>query len=343
MSKKTVGDILNRRERYKKDVLELLDTKERKVAYHFNCPDGIVSASLIKYLFSQENLEFIPIDYGLLKSKEAAEKIKNANWFAIVDLEPFNLKKMEYFFDHHISNENKEINATKYVFEVGAPSAAALIGEYFSSQLPDYLLELAKMTEITDTASYSIPPPLELEEEFTQSWDRKIWLLEDACKTAFSVNQHRELVEILSNEGLEGVFRENIQNRVRKLRASRKRAFDIASGIKKTDFVIIIDRPVHYNISFIAGEAMKNGAIGAAYITKYPNEVKISFRLSKALSTEEVDKFRVDLLAQSMSGGGHKPASGAETETLEEALSKIGDWGENHNFEMETVDLRGKE
>ena len=56
MSKKTVGDILNRRDRYKKDVLEILETKERKVAYHFNCPDGIVSASLIRYLFSLEIL-----------------------------------------------------------------------------------------------------------------------------------------------------------------------------------------------------------------------------------------------------------------------------------------------
>ncbi|MCK5410115.1 MAG: hypothetical protein KAJ30_07605, partial [Candidatus Heimdallarchaeota archaeon] len=140
-----------------------------------------------------------------------------------------------------------------------------------------------------------------------------------------------------------GVFKGNIQNRVRKLRMSRKRAFDIAQRIEKTDFVIIIDRPVHYNLSFIAGEAMKNGAIGVAYITEYPNDVKISFRLSKALSTEEIDKFRVDLLAQSMSGGGHKPASGAETETLEEALTKIENWAKNLNFEMEIIDLREKE
>lgn len=343
MSKKTVRDILNRRERYKIDVLEILDSKERKVAYHFNCPDGIVSAAIMKYLFSIENLEFVPIDYALLKNKEASSKLKNANWFAIVDLEPFNTEKMEYFFDHHISNEDKEINAKKYVFESGAPSAAALIGEYFASLLPEYLLELAKMTEVTDTASYGIPPPLELEEEFTQSWDRKIWLLEDACKTAFSVSQHKELLDILANEGLKGVFKGNIQNRVRKLRASRKRAFNIANEIKKTDFVIIIDRPVHYNLSFIAGEVMKKGAIGAAYITKYPAEAKISFRLSKTLSEKEIDKFRVDLLAQSMSGGGHKPASGAETDTLEEALTKIENWGKNLNFEMETVDLREKE
>ncbi|MBY9001294.1 MAG: hypothetical protein KGD64_10290 [Candidatus Heimdallarchaeota archaeon] len=343
MSKKSVGDILNRKERYKKDILELLDTKERKVAYHFNCPDGIVSAAIMRYLYSLENLEFIPIDYALLKNKEIANKLKNANWFAIVDLEPFNIKTLEYFFDHHISNENKEINAKKHVFEAGAPSAASLIGEYFLSLLPDFLLELAKMTEITDTASYSTPPPLELEEEFTQSWDRKIWLLEDACKTAFSVHQHGELVEILANEGLKGVFKGNIQKRVKKLRTSRKRAFDIVHEIKKTDFVIIIDRPVHYNISFIAGEVMKNGSIGAAYITEYPDEVKISFRLSKALSDKEIDKFRVDLLAQSMSGGGHKPASGAETETLEEALTKIEHWGKNLNFDIETIDLRERE
>ena len=65
-----------------------------------------------------------------------------------------------------------------------------------------------------------------------------------------------------------------------------------------------------------------------------------AFRLSKVLSIEEIDKYRVDLLAQSMSGGGHKPASGAETETLEEALTKIKIWGKSLNFKMETVDLR---
>lgn len=343
MSKKTIQDILNRKEKYREDVLESLEKKEKKVAFHFNCPDGLVSASIIRYLFSLENLEFIPVDYSLLKSNDTSEQLKNAEWFAIVDLEPFNLKITDYFFDHHITNENKEINSKEHVFKSGAPSAASLIAQYFTDLLPDYLKELAAMTEITDTASYNTPPPLELVIDVSMDWDDKIWLLEDSCKTAFSVKEHKEIIEILAFEGLEGLTKPNVENRVRKLRDSRKLAYDIAYNAEIKDFVIIIDRPLHYNTAFISSEVMKRGAKGTAYLTEYPNEVKISFRLSKALSKKKIEKYRVDLLAKNMFGGGHKGASGAETDSIDEALTKIEKWVKEKKLKTTYIDLGGTE
>ena len=87
---------------------------------------------------------------------------------------------------------------------------------------------------------------------------------------------------------------------------------------------------------------MKRGAIGAAYITDYPGEVKISLRLSRSLNPDEVEKYRVDLLANQLSGGGHKGASGAEVETLEFALEKIQQWTEKKNLSTEILNLKEK-
>ena len=71
---------------------------------------------------------------------------------------------------------------------------------------------------------------------------------------------------------------------------------------------------------------MKRGAKGAAYITEYPNEVKISLRLSKSLSSKKIIKYRVDALAQSMSGGGHMGAMAHEMH-LESKITHISTGG----------------
>ncbi len=105
---------------------------------------------------------------------------------------------------------------------------------------------------------------------------------------------------------------------------------------------MVIDNPAHYNLAFVAREVQKRGAIGVAYITVYPTETKISLRLNKKLTNEQRDKYRVDLLALTMNGGGHKPAAGAETDSLEIALEKIESWGRKKGLEMSFEDLRKK-
>lgn len=344
MTKKTVDDILERKARYKEDILSLLEKKEKKIAYHFNCPDGIISAALFRYLFSLENLTYIPLDYVLLKEEEMENKLSNADWFGILDFEPFNKNRINYFFDHHISNVDKKINAEHFLFDSGAPSAASLIANFFENLLPDYLVDLSKMTEITDTASYKIPPPTEIKENFMElSWDEKIWFLEDVCKTIFTVSEHNEIVEILAKKGLEGIWNNYNLNRVGKVRESRRISLKIVESIDINDFVIILDKPVNFHIAFIAGEVMKRGAKGAAYITDYPDETKVSLRLSKSLNAKKVNKYRVDLLAKTMGGGGHKPASGAETKDVESALKKIETWAKMKKLKLSHIDLREKE
>jgi hypothetical protein len=343
MSSEKLKKLMNNKEKYRKEILKLSIGTQQKVAYHFNCPDGIISAALIRFLFSDRDLVFIPLDYALFKEKEIIEKIANANWFAIVDLEPFHSNTAEYFFDHHISNIGKIIKSNNIYFVAGAPSAAYLIEAIFSDSLPEHLKELVRISKITDTASYEIPPPLELQDDFSNlSWNEKIWYVEDLCKSTFTIQEHDELIEILAFEGFEGLWKPKLTNRVRSLRRSRKSSMEISNQIDITEFVVIIDNPLHYNIAFVAREVQKRGALGAAYITVYPTEVKISLRLNKELSEEEKEKYRVDLLAQSMGGGGHKPASGAEADNLEVVVEKIKSWAGEKELVISFVDLREK-
>ena len=166
MRQNSIDEVLKKKEKYKQEVIELSKKSGMKVAYHFNCPDGMISAVLFKYMFSSENLIFIPIDYPMLKDKEVTKHLKEASWFAIVDLSPFNIEKIDYFFDHHISNSKEKINAQNHVFEANAPSAASLIAKYFHEDVPANLKELADITEITDTASYATPAPLEIKADY---------------------------------------------------------------------------------------------------------------------------------------------------------------------------------
>ncbi|MFW9851384.1 MAG: hypothetical protein ACFFDS_00395 [Candidatus Thorarchaeota archaeon] len=343
MAAKALEELLEKKEEYKKKILELANKPVRKVAYHFNCPDGLISAALVKFLFPNERLVFIPLDYAFFKDEKMVEGLADSDWFAIVDLEPFNHQPAEYFIDHHISNVNKKFNATNVYFVAGAPSAAYLIERLFYSKLPEYLKELVRISTVTDTANYKIPAPLEINEDPSKmSWDEKIWFLQDVCKSSFTIEEHDELLEILSFEGWNGLLKNHLIERVKRLRNKRKISKEIAQKIIFSDFVIIIDKPLHYNLAYIASDLQKRGALGVGYITVYPSEIKLSFRLSKALSPKEVDKYRVDLLANTMGGGGHKPASGAEMSNLEEALIKINSWAKKKGLKINTVDLREK-
>ncbi len=341
MSDKSLNRVLKQKKQYRDEVIQRASSNKKKVAYHFNCPDGLVSAALFHYLFKDQDLVFIPIDYPLLKDEKISNILTTADWFAILDLSPFNSSTIEYYFDHHISNQGVEIKSNVSVFEPKSPSGASLITDYFKDKLPEFMVELSEITKITDTASYGSPSPMEINDTLSDNdWDERVWFLEDACKSTFTVAEHDLVIELLSSKGLVGLWEKDILNRVRRLRNSRKESFNIAQEIEMTDFIIIIDKPLHYNIAAISSELQKRGVKGVTYITVYPEEVKISFRLNRALKPEEVEKYRVDLLANKMDGGGHKGASGAEMENLEETLGIIKNWIKEVQLKLGVVDLR---
>ena len=241
------------------------------------------------------------------------------------------------------SAQNNVINALKIFYIAGAPSTAYVYYKHYRSDLPSHLVELVKITEITDTASYTTPAPLTLNSSLEEySWEDIIWFVEDACKTALTIDEHNELIQIFSLEGWQGLWKNNILSRIKSLRNERTISKKLVEAIEIKDFIIVVDKPEHYNMAYIAHELMKKGAKGAAYLTEFPTYVKISLRLSKNLSEQEIDRYRVDLLAKRLNGGGHKPAAGAQTRTLTEALEKIELWAKTNDFTFEIIDLRNR-
>ncbi len=338
---KHLEDLLRQQETYKKDVLELLNIQQPKVAFHYNCADGIVSASLFKAIFSQLELVFIPLDYSIINDPEILPLLSKTDWYAILDLTPFNTNKLELFVDHHISNIGKCINANSIIFISGAPSAAYLLSLMYGAKLSNHLLELARITEITDTASYAIPSPIDFNDDFSSySWDDKVWLLADVCKTIFTIEEHRNLINLLVEYGLFGVWNEYFLSKVKDLRNERKRSMDIVNQTEIKDFIILIDSPHNYDLHFIGSQLMYKGVKGSAYLSVYPDNVKISLRLSKTLSDEEIDHYRVDELAKTLNGGGHKGASGGQMVSLDETIERIHSWAKIKNFSVIIVDLR---
>ncbi|MHA1685553.1 MAG: hypothetical protein ACTSYD_04000 [Candidatus Heimdallarchaeaceae archaeon] len=337
------NSVVEKKKEYYTAISKLLDSEKPKVAYHFNCTDGTIVAALANYSFDDSDILFLPLDYELINDSPLHAKLQNTTWKAVLDLAPFNLKTTELYMDHHISNVGKTINALKIFYIAGAPSTAYVYYKHYRSDLPSHLVELVKITEITDTASYTTPAPLTLNSSLEEySWEDIIWFVEDACKTALTIDEHNELIQIFSLEGWQGLWKNNILSRIKSLRNERTISKKLVEAIEIKDFIIVVDKPEHYNMAYIAHELMKKGAKGAAYLTEFPTYVKISLRLSKNLSEQEIDRYRVDLLAKRLNGGGHKPAAGAQTRTLTEALEKIELWAKTNDFTFEIIDLRNR-
>lgn len=338
---KSLQELYLQKEEYQSDIFARLIEKSPKVAYHFNCTDGTCSAAIIRALHPNKELLFLPIDHPLFNDTQIGPLMKEIEWFAILDLPPFSNKKIGIYVDHHISVAGQPMRADTIHFVAGAPSATNLLYLTYQEKLPVYLKEVAEITKITDTASYKIAAPMELKTEWEDySWDEKVWFLEDACKTAYRVEEHDELIQILATEGINGLWKKTVLDRIIDLREYRKGSWVKANEIEIEEFIILIDDPLSYNLPFIAHELMHKGAIGTSYLTVYPENVKISFRLNKKLSENEIERYRTDILAKKMGGGGHKPASGAQAHSLEYALEMIQEWAKNMGFKTKIVDLR---
>ena len=152
------------KKQYVIDIIDKFSSDSEYIAYHGSCTDGSITAALMQFL--EPDKQFIPLDYNVLKDKVIRQFLIKQNWFAILDLEPFNEKPLELFIDHHRSVIGSLINARRIHFEVGnlGPSAAFVLFNAFSGiyTIPDYLKQLVQVSKVTDTASFAIDPPSEI-------------------------------------------------------------------------------------------------------------------------------------------------------------------------------------
>ena len=171
-----------------------------KVAFHASDADGIVSAVILKNLSPFRKYVYIPLGYQELRHPEFGSFLSCVEWKAVADLAPFHSNRISLYCDHHQTSKELPKNADLVLFQAGAPSASFLLGQHFYALLPAKIQLLAQLTVITDTASYTTPPPIELPKDLDQASEEDLaWLLDDLCRTVETPEEILALVQDLSS------------------------------------------------------------------------------------------------------------------------------------------------
>ncbi len=322
-----------------------LDKELPLYAVHGHCTDGGTAGSLIRYAIPEAVI--VPLDYWLLNDKFARPILSALNWTGIVDLEPFNEKKVDFWVDHHLSAIGKTVSAKRIRFDVDGDSGTwQLLLSSFISELPDHLVELAVMTRTTDTANYLTSPPTNLINDLTdlditvfegeegrKQEEQRIWLLDDAWGSVFSLKEHLQMFNYLAIDGFYGLS--NVLNRINEHRKKRIKAIEIVEEIDTSfDIVAFIFEENTVDKFTILRKLQEKGVKVVISLSKSQTGVTLSLRRNRLLSTEVANNIKLNELATSMKGGGHAGAAGAHTNTVEEAINIINKWSKLRDLSL---------
>lgn len=327
-----------------------LDRNLPLYAVHSHCTDGGTAGAMIRYAIPEAAI--IPLDYWILKDKIVRPILKQLDWVGIVDLEPFNSNQVDFWVDHHLSSLGKSIKAKKIRFDVDGDSGSwQLLLSSFIGEMPDHLVELAVMTRTTDTAAYITSPPTQLIEDLTdlnitifegeegkKQEEQRIWLLNDAWGSAFSLKEHFQLFNYLAKDGFYGLSK--VLNRVNEHRKKRITAIEIANEIKiNSDVIIFSFNDDSVDKFTIINRLQENGAKVVISLSKSISGVRISLRRNRKLPENEAKNILLNELAVLMNGGGHAGASGGHTNSIEEAQKIINNWSKEKNLSIQSHEI----
>lgn len=312
-----------------------------KIAFHAADADGIVSAIIIKNLKEFQDSVFIPLQFQEIRHQKFGAYLRRLNWIAIVDLPPFNESLINLYCDHHHSNKSLAKSAGVVLFDENAPSTAYLLSKYFDNRLPDSLKQLADLTTITDTASFTIPPEEEIPANFADiTRQEQAWLLEDICHTPESTEEVNTLFQDISNQGVT-VFRNEVYNqRIQSLRTLRKKSFKLGEQIEHADVIIIIRGREKIMTSALVHRLFEKGVKITCVIFPGKSFTGISLRVNPQVPILELERYRVDTLAKGFSGGGHPRAAGGRGTTLQKTMKTVIKWIQEKEFSHKQYDLR---
>lgn len=315
----------------------LISNNQPLFAVHGYCTDGGTSGAMIRNSIPEAGI--IPLPYEILNNHDWRNILEKLNWVGIVDLEPFNKNKVDWYVDHHLSTVGKSINANKIRFDVDGDSGAwQLLLSSFLKPFSEKITELAVMTRTTDTAGYiTDPPTLSIDEmsdldltisegiEGRKQNEQRIWLLDDAWGSVKTLKDQLNLYNYLASDGFMGL--ERVLPRINELRKFRFDGIEIANSIEINNDIIIYSFESDTIDKFgITRRLQKRGAKVVISLSKSANGNKISFRRNRDLSKEESKNIQLNEIAGLLNGGGHAGASGGFSETYENALTLIHNW-----------------
>ncbi|MHA1984872.1 MAG: DHHA1 domain-containing protein [Candidatus Hodarchaeales archaeon] len=345
-----LNSITDKKKSFGFDVIDLCQMEGKKVAFHSTCTDGIISAAVLKSTL--EEAIFIPLDYWILKQVPTRNYLSNVKWHAILDLEPFNKDVTELYVDHHMSTINKIILSKKIHFETGLNGVSAanvLLRSIFDKhEVPDILFNIVEISKITDTANFDIKAPVTsiVQNNVKNDFNEQVWYLEDACKSCENVQQNLELVELLSEKGLNGIFQNKVIHRVNYHRKKRKYYQNYGKKLESNDVVILINPPDTVAQDTIIHTLLEKPKTKVTFsLIETQSGTKISMRKSKRFEKSNpglANKILLNKFAESMEGGGHPAAAGAKSNNLQEAVEKITHWVKKFSFNINIVNIKSE-
>ena len=312
-----------------------------KVAFHASDADGIISAVILKTMIDFKQAVFIPLTYQEIKHPIFGGFLQALNWVAIVDLPPFNESRIKLYCDHHLTNKDLNKTAEVVLFDENAPSAAFLLAEHFQDNVPESLQLLADLTTLTDTAGFTIPPPIGIFSNFTElTRQEQAWLLDDLCRTPESVEEVISLVQDFSIHELQVFDKESYRQRIMKLRKLRKKSIKLGEDFDQADIVVIIQGKEKIMTSALVYSLFEKGVKITCVMFPGKQFTGISLRVNSQIPEDELEHYRVDRLASKLAGGGHPRAAGGRETSLKKALKSINTWVQQHGFSYRQYDLR---
>ncbi len=330
-----------------RSIRDLLRTKSAPyIAVHGPCPDGTVTGALLLDIFPRAAI--LPLDYWFINHPQLRSIANSLEWLAVGDLKPLNPSyTKQLYVDHHRTSISQLFNAHEVYFNSKGASASAVLFDATRSlfQYAPQLEELVDLTRITDTGNHPGLPPLDPPCGVEScSHDELVWLFEDAnssCVTAFEI---LDLIEGFRRKGVSHLNSPSIQSRIKILRKNRKIAWEAGQkNVKPADFVVVIAKDLQFDSRSLLLSALQKANIGGvSIIEEQSRKCRLSFRIRKDVqkSNKEWEKYRIDLLATSLNGGGHMAAAGAKADSVELAKEKILAWAKSLNMSVSVADLR---
>lgn len=311
-----------------------------KVAFHSDA-DGIISAAILKSMDEYKNAVFIPLGYQEIHHPKFGQFLASLNWIAVVDLMPFQVKEVELYCDHHESTKNLPKKSNVVIYDEKAPSAAYLLSSYFEKRVSEDLKILADLTVITDTASFNIPPPVDDPGNFLEvPREAQAWLLDDICNTPESTEEVLTLMNEFSLQKLNIFSNEIYRQRIVILRNLRKNSVKLGEEFEIADMILIVQgKKKIVTSALVQSLFVRDVKITCVF---YPGKrfTGLSFRVNSRISDSELEKFRVDRIAEKFSGGGHPRAAGGRGESFKSTLKELIDWIEKKELTYQLYDLR---
>ena len=152
--------------------------------------------------------------------------------------------------------------------------------------------------------------------------------MNDACKGPERIGEVLELFDVFVQKKDAAIFHPLLIQMSQRVVGKRRRAIGIATSLEPSSLVIIRTKDRNLSDKTIIYELLGKDEVNVCVsVRERLGDALLSFRVSKGLTQEQYALYRVDQLASTFGGGGHKAASGAIVSDADRAVERILEWG----------------